>query len=66
MAGLKKSVSLATKTRTYLRIDEQIKIEQEEIEKKKKIDMSKNLIDILFKKDNYQKRYGINKQDSSV
>jgi tRNA A-37 threonylcarbamoyl transferase component Bud32 len=38
-----------------MRIDEQLKLERERLEKKKKIDMSKNLINILFKRELEQK-----------
>lgn len=40
-----------TSASNYMRIDEQLRLEKEILERKKKVDMSKNLIAILFKRD---------------
>jgi len=40
----------------YMRIDEQQQLEREQNEHKKKIDMSKNLISILFKQDKQEEK----------
>lgn len=48
-----------------MRIDEQIRLEKEMLERKKKVDMSKNLISILFKRDKNKTR-GTSKDKSKV
>ena len=49
LVGIPQNRKRKDNSQPYMRIDEQIRIERELNERKKKVEMSKNLITILFK-----------------
>lgn len=50
----------------YMRIDEQMRIERELNERKKKVEMSKNLISILFKNEGEKDKKGPKSRETPV